>query len=170
MATTQPDPVRTVTRAERQARLAQRQRVAPDHRAADVVDATESIVCLHATDPATIHLSAWARVDGYATADGEQALQVDRSLVKHMAMRRTIFVFGRAILPAVQAGASNRVAAAERKRLAAEVEKAGLQRDGNRWLDRAGTAVLDALAGGREATSSELRDEISHLILPPART
>jgi len=158
-----PDPVRTVTLAERRARLARRQRVAPDHRAADVVDATESIVCLHATDPATIHLSAWARVDGYSTADGERALHADRSLVKHMAMRRTIFVFGRAILPAVQAGASNRVATAERKRLVAEVERGGLHRDGGRWLDAAGEAVLDALSGGREATSSELRDEIPAL-------
>jgi hypothetical protein len=164
MATTPPpDPVRTVTLAERRARLAQRQRVAPAHRAPDVHEATDSIVCLHATDPSTVHLSAWARVDGYTTADGDRALYRDRSLVKHMAMRRTIFVFGRDILPAVQAGASNRVATSERKRLVAEVEKAGLQRDGSRWLNRAGKAVLAALADGREASSTQLREEIPAL-------
>jgi hypothetical protein len=158
-----PEPVRTVTVAERRARLAQRQRVAPAHRAADVLEATESIVCLHATDPATIHLSAWARVDGYATTDVERALVEDRSLVKHLAMRRTLFVFRRDLLAAAQAGASNRVAATERKRLIAEVEKAGLQRDGSRWLNRAGKAVLAALADRREATSTQLRDEIPTL-------
>lgn len=160
---TEPEPVRTVAVAERRSRLAQRQRVAPAHRAGDVLAATESIVCLHATDPATVHLSAWARVDGFTTADLDRALYEDRSLVKHLAMRRTLFVFGRDVLPAAQAGASNRVAGAERRRLISEVEKAGLQRDGGRWLTEASTAVLAALADGREATSSQLRDEIPAL-------
>ena len=160
----QPEPVRTVSLAERRARLAQRQRIAPAHRADDVLEATDSIVCLHATDPATIHLSAWARVDGYTTADVDRAMYDDRSLVKHLAMRRTLFVFRRELLAAAQAGASNRVATTERKRLIAEVEKAELQRDGGRWLTRASNAVLGALADGRQASSTELRDELPILV------
>ena len=80
---------------ERRARLARRHRLAPGHRAADVVDATRSIVCLHGTDPSTVYLSARARVDGMRVADLERALYADRSLVKHLAMRRTLFVFPR---------------------------------------------------------------------------
>ena len=85
--------------AERRARLARRHRLAPGHRAGDAVDAATSVVCLHGTDPGTIHLSVWARVDGFAVRDLERALYVDRSLVKHLAMRRTLFVLDRDTLP-----------------------------------------------------------------------
>jgi Winged helix DNA-binding domain len=63
-------------------------------------------------------------------------------------------------LSAAQAGASDRVAAAERRRLVRHVENAGLFEDGERWLADASKEVLAALTGGREATSSELRAEI----------
>ncbi|MDQ3630621.1 MAG: winged helix DNA-binding domain-containing protein, partial [Actinomycetota bacterium] len=121
------------------------------------------MVCLHATDPVTVYLSAWARVDGLTVADVERALYVDRSLVKHMAMRRTLFVFPRETVAFAQAGASNRVADTERRRLIRDVERAGLHRDGERWLSQVGAQVLAALSDGREATSSELRDEIGLL-------
>ena len=49
------------------------------------MEAAGSIVCLNATDPATVYLSAWARVDGMTVGDLERALYVDRSLVKHLA-------------------------------------------------------------------------------------
>jgi hypothetical protein len=152
--------VRTIDVAERRARLARRHRIAPAHRAGHVVDAARSIVCLHGTDPATIYLSAWARIVGMQVGDLEQALYVDRSLVKHLAMRRTLFVFPRAILPYAQAGASERVADSERRRLIRDVEKAGLHHDGESWLDAASEAVVAALADGREASSTELRREI----------
>jgi hypothetical protein len=155
------DPtVRKVEVAERQARLARRHRLAPDHRADDVLEAARSMVGLHGTDPVTVHLSAWARVDGMTVPDMERALYDDRWLVKHLAMRRTLFVFPREMLAMAQAGASNRVADVERRRLIRDVEKAGLHRDAERWLAEASEQVLAALADGREATSSELRDEL----------
>jgi DNA glycosylase AlkZ-like len=118
------------------------------------------MVCLHATDPATVYLSAWARVDGMTVTDLERSLYADRSLVKHLAMRRTLFVFPRETICIAQAGATNRVAEAERRRLIRDVEKAGLHRNGERWLSEAWEQVLAMLSDGREATSSELRDEI----------
>ncbi len=121
------------------------------------------MVCLHATDPATVYLSAWARFDGMTVGDLDVAMYVDRSLVKHLAMRRTLFVFPRTTLSAAQAGASNRVAEAEARRLIREVEKAGLHENGERWLSAAREQVLSALSDGREATSSELRQEIPSL-------
>lgn len=118
------------------------------------------MVCLHGTDPATVYLSVRARVKGMRVSDLDRALYVDRSLVKHLAMRRTLFVFPRETLGMAQAGASNRVADAERRRLIREVEKAGLHPNGERWLSKASRDVLATLSDGREATSSELRDEI----------
>jgi Winged helix DNA-binding domain len=124
------------------------------------VDATRSIVCLHATDPATVYLSAWARVEGLTVADLDAAIYAERSLVKHLAMRRTLFVFPRELLPFAQAGASDRVADVERRRLIRDVERAGLYPEGKRWLIDASKQVLAALSDGREATSTELRKEI----------
>jgi hypothetical protein len=134
--------------------------LAPQSRAADPVEAAGSMVALHATDPATVYLSAWARVDGLDVTAMQRALYTERTLVKHLAMRRTLWAFPRAVLPAAQAGASSRVAAAERKRLNKEVEKAGVRPDGARWLDDACAQVVDALSDGQELTSTELREKL----------
>jgi Winged helix DNA-binding domain len=152
--------VRKIEVSERRARLVRRHRVAPGHRAGDVVDAARSMVCLHGTDPVTVYLSAWARVDHMTVADLDQALYVERSLVKQLAMRRTLFVFPRETLGFALAGAGHRVAETERRRLIGDVETAGLHRHGERWLSQASEQVLAALSDGREATSSELREEI----------
>ena len=119
---------------ERRARLARRHRLAPGCRADGVEAAAESVVCLHGTDPGTVYLSAWARVDGVTVADMDRALYAERTLVRHLAMRRTLFVFPRDILGAAQAGASERVAERERRQLIRDVEAAGLHRDGAGWL------------------------------------
>src|ERR687891_2971593 len=140
--------MRRIDVTERRARLARRHRIAPGERAGDVVDAAWSVVCLHGTDPAAIYLSALARVEDMTVADLDRALYADRSLVKHLAMRRTLFVFPRETMGAAQAGASNRVAGAERRRLVRDVERAGLHGDGERWLSEASDRVLARLAGG----------------------
>jgi hypothetical protein len=90
----------------------------------------------------------------------DHALYRERSLVKHLAMRRTVFVFPRETLLFAQAGASNRVADGERRRLIREVEKAGLHENGERWLNEACDQVLATLSDGRERTATELRKEI----------
>ena len=56
---------------------------------------------LHSTEPATVYLSLHARVDGLTVEDVDRALYDDRSLVKQLAMRRTLFVFPRDVLGAV---------------------------------------------------------------------
>ena len=152
--------MRRIDVAERRARLARRHRIAPGERARDVVDAARSVVCLHGTDPATIYLSAWARVGEMTVADMDRALYDERTLVKHLAMRRTLFVFPRETVGHAQAGASDRVAGAEWRRLVRDVERAGLHADGEAWLHEACREVLAALTGGREARAAELRREI----------
>ena len=149
--------------AERRARLSRRHHLAPGHRAPDVLSATDGVVCLHATEPSTVHLAAWARVDGLAVADVETALYDDRTLVKHLAMRRTLFVFRRELFGVIQAAASRRVADQERRRLVNEVEKAGFVDDGATWLAEASAAALAALDVLGEATSTELRAEVELL-------
>ena len=74
-------------------------------------------MCLHATDPAGLYLSAWARTDGFTVEDLDRAFYADRTLVKHLAMRRTLFAVPRDLLPVVQAACSAKVAATEPARL-----------------------------------------------------
>lgn len=139
-------PTRHVGDAERRARLAIRHALAPQFRVASPEAVTRAVAVLHATEPATVHLSCAARADTLTTADVHRALYDDRSLVKQLAMRRTLFVFPRDLLPAAWAGPSARVAATERARMAKDVVAAGLATDGDAWLDGARAEVLALLA------------------------
>lgn len=148
---------------ERRARLSRRHHLAPGHRATSVLDVADGLVCLHATEQATVYLSVWARLDGLTVGDLDTALYVDRTLVKHLCMRRTLFVFRRELLGVVQAAASDRVAEQERRRLVKDVEGAGLVSDGPAWLEEASTATLAALAAMGVATATQLRGAVPAL-------
>lgn len=118
---------------------------------------------LHSTEPATVYLSLQARVDGLTVSDVDQALYVDRSLVKQLAMRRTLFVFPRDLLPAVWGSASARIAPALATRFAKELEIAGFTPDGASWLEAARRAVIARLADGSELSAAELREQVVEL-------
>ncbi len=152
--------MRHVTDEERRARIAQRHGIAPAQRHGDPVAATEAMTVLHATEPATVYLSLVARVDGLTVADIDRVLYDDRSLVKQLAMRRTVFVFPRDLLPAAWGSASARVAGQLRPRLVKEVEQGGLADDGVAWLDRACAAVVDLLDDGSELSAQAIRERL----------
>lgn len=117
---------------------------------------------LHSTEPSTVHLSLHARVEGLTVADVERALYDDRSLVKQLAMRRTLFVFPRDLLPAAWGSASARVAAIEWARTAKDAVRAGIATDGDAWLKTAADAVLGALADG-PLPAKDLRERLPEL-------
>lgn len=142
---------------ERRARIARRHAVAPPFRVSSVEAAADAMVCLHATDPTGLYLSAWARVDGFTVADLDRAFFDDRTLVKHLAMRRTLFAVGRDLLPTVQAASSDKVAGAERRRLQKEVREAGFVEDAERWFDDVTAAAVAGLADG-PLTAAQLRE------------
>jgi hypothetical protein len=148
--------------AERRARLAVRHHVAPGHRAADVVAATRGLVCLHATDPATVYLSAWARVDRVTIEDVDRALYEQRSLLRMLAMRRTMFVVAVEEAPVLHAAASLGVARTERRRNRQMVELLGVE-DVDGWMRDAEEAALAALALRGEATPAELAKDVPAL-------
>ncbi|EON24847.1 MULTISPECIES: winged helix DNA-binding domain-containing protein [Nocardioides] len=156
-------PVRHVDDDERRTRLARRHALHPGHRVADALAATRAMTVLHSTEPPTPYLSLQARVDGLTRADVDRALYDDRSLVKQLAMRRTLFVFPRDLLPAAWGSASARVAAQEWKRIAKDVVVSGLAADGDAWLREARAAVLARLAGGDELGAKSLREELGEL-------
>ena len=55
--------------AERRARLARRHHLAPSARAASAADVARGMVALHATDPATVYLSIFARAKAPSVDD-----------------------------------------------------------------------------------------------------
>jgi hypothetical protein len=144
---------------QRRARLAVRHALAPEHRAASVPAATEAVVALHATEPANVHLAAFAR-SGATRDEVDHALYVERSVVKQLAMRRTVFVFPRQLLPAVWGSASARVARQQRDRLARDVVREGIAADGPAWVDEATGAVLALLHQRGPMSTAELRAEL----------
>ena len=153
--------MRRITDLERRHRLAVRHALAPAARVASPEAATEAVTVLHSTEPATVYLSLWARVAGLRVEDVERALYEDRSLVKQLAMRRTLFVFPRDLLPAAWGSASARVAGVERRRMVKDVERAGLARDGDAWFDAARAAVLARLAEHPEGLNGvEVREAV----------
>ena len=113
---------------------------------------------LHATQPASVYLSYWARSRSPETAQLDRALYTERSLIKQLAMRRTLFVFPRDLLPATWGSASARIARTERNRIARQIVNSGLAVDGERGLERLRVQVLSQLAEYPEGLSAlELR-------------
>lgn len=162
-----PGGARTVTDRERRARLARRHALAPGHRAGSAEEATRAVGVLHATEPATVHLSLAARVEGLTRADVHRALYEERSLVKQLAMRRTLFVLPRDLLPAAWGSASARVAGTERARLAKAVVAAGIAEDGQAWVDDARRRVLAHVRERPEgAQAAEVRALLPELAGP----
>ena len=151
-----------ITDDERRLRIGVRQALSAAHRLDDVTRVTEAMTVLHATEAATVHLAVAQRSEGLTPADVDSALYDDRSVVKQLAMRRTLFVFPRDLLPAAWGSASARVAASERTRVARLVSGAGIAADGNAWLDAAREATLARLADG-PATTAELRAAVPEL-------
>ncbi|MGL5811211.1 MAG: winged helix DNA-binding domain-containing protein [Nocardioides sp.] len=167
-------PTRYLGDAERRARVARRHGIDPAARLSDPVAATRAMTVLHATEPATVYLSMQARVNGLRVEDADSALYDDRSLVKQLAMRRTLFVFPRDLLPAAWGSASERIAGSLATRLAKDIELAGLADDGVAWLAAARVAVLARLADGAELSAVELREQVPELTgrmdLAPGKT
>jgi hypothetical protein len=153
--------MRHVSDDERRARLAVRHALAPAYRVDSPEAATRAMTVLHATDAATVYLSSWARVESLRIADVDGELYEQRSLVRQLAMRRTLFVFPRDLLPAVWPSASARVAGIERARMVKDVVKAGLADDGDAWLDRARSEVLKLLVDAPDGRSAiEIRQAV----------
>ncbi len=151
-----------ITDDERRRRIGVRHALSPAHRLGDVVGVTEAMTVLHATEAATVHLAVAQRSEGLTTEDVDAALYDDRSVVKQLAMRRTLFVFPRDLLPAAWGSASARVADSEARRLAKVVTEAGIAADGAAWLAAARAATLERLQHG-PATVAQLRADVPEL-------
>ena len=148
----------TVSVAQRRARLVARHRLALA--AGSVVEAVESMVALHATDPVTVYLSAWART-GCGAGDVDEAIYNERALVRMLGMRRTMFVVPADVAPAVQAACTDDVAKRLRRQLEKDLAVGGVgDGDPGEWLRDVGSGVLRVLqARGGGASGAQLSQD-----------
>jgi hypothetical protein len=142
--------------AERRARLGPRHRLAGGARAGDPVEAARSLVAVHSTDPSSVYLGLLARMTGGGIADVERALYTDRTLIRLLGMRRTVFVTTLGIAPVIQAACSDAVAANERRKLLGWLTETGVSDDVDGWLTQVEHVALEALTARGETTAAEL--------------
>ena len=155
--------MRRISDRERRARLAVRHHLTPATKAPDVVALAEQLVGLHSTDPATVFLAAAARLKKPTVAAVEQALYDDRTLVRTLCMRRTLFVVPVGLVPIVQAAVTDALVPPERKRTVRMIEEAGIAGDGARWLRRAEGETLAAIEAAGEITGADLSKAVPRL-------
>ena len=156
--------MRTIAVEERRARLGLRHRLSPAARPDDDVAAVaRSVVALHATDPATVVLAALARMRDPDPAAVERALYEDRTVVRMLAMRRTLFTVPVDDAPLLHAAASRAVAADERRKLEQLLVDAGVTARPRPWLRAAEEAALAALDELGEASAQELAAAVPKL-------
>jgi Winged helix DNA-binding domain len=146
---------RHIGAGERRARVMVRHHLATP--AATPEKVAESLVALHATDPATVHLSVAVRLHRPGTA--ERALYEDRTLLRMLGMRRTMFVVPAGLAAAVQAACTDEIACRQRKLLIHHLGTAGLDEDLDTWLAEVEEGTYAALEARGAAFAQQLAED-----------
>jgi hypothetical protein len=147
---------------ERRARLAERHRLLPRTRTDDLPQIADDLVALHSSDPVTVFLSAMARMAHPSIAAVEQALYVDRSLIRHHGMRRTLWVATPPVVQLMHAAATRDLLTNERRRTSQLLAASGVQ-DPERWLADAEKQVLADLRKHGPSNAREIGQRIEAL-------
>jgi hypothetical protein len=157
---------------ERRARLAVRHHLATTAMAATPVEAARGVVALHATDPASVFLAIQARtaagdvaagdvaagdVEAVDVATIERALYDERTLIRMLGMRRTMFVTPVESAPVIQAACTTAIAAVQRRRYEQLIGGAGV--GDAAWLAEVEASTARALDARGEATAVQLSSD-----------
>jgi hypothetical protein len=102
-----------------------------------------------------VFLSVHARTSEIAPAGIEHELYVDRTVVRMLGMRRTLFVVPRELVPVVHAACTRTIAARERQRLEQMVAVSAISKQPAAWVRRAMAAALRAIDERGEGFTSD---------------
>ncbi|MEV8378848.1 winged helix DNA-binding domain-containing protein [Kribbella sp. NPDC056861] len=130
------------------------------------------LLAVHATDPATPYLSILARTTDVTIGDIASAMYEERLLVRWLAMRRTVFLMNREIIPDVQAAVSGPLAQVLRRRLLTLLKKNEALPDVpdiSEWVAAVEKGVRAAVRDLSEATGAQLSRAEPRLktVIPP---
>lgn len=165
--------MKSVSTAERRRRLQRRHALTTADAAGSPHQAARRVLVLHASDPATVYLSVLARCPDTTLEYIAAALYEDRSLVRMMAMRRTLFVVPSELVAEVHH--SSALPVAERLRRGIVKDLGTLPTDPavdgvvDDWLADVEQATVDALRVREVATAAQLSADVPRLrtaILP----
>jgi hypothetical protein len=118
--------VKRISVAERRARLAARHALADPAQVASPAEVARRLVALHSTDPASVFLSIRARSARATVAAIEAALYEERTLLRMLGMRRTMFVVADELAPIIQSSCTDAIAVTQRKRYTQLIAQAGV--------------------------------------------
>jgi len=149
--------------AERRRRIGARHALAARRPKADLARLADDLAGIHATDPASVYMELRARTTDLTRADVESALYDDRSLVKVLGMRRTMFVASPAFAGLINAATTVDIAVRERKRLYQMLTGAGITTEPERWVARVERETVDVLGELGEATAADLTRRVPGL-------
>ena len=153
----------TISTEQRRARLGVRHRLAPAARCDDVAAIADSMVALHSSDPVTVYLSAAVRMVHPSLDAVSTALYDDHTVIRHHAMRRTLWVMTPEVAALAHAAATTGLVGPERKRLVRLLEAGAVAEDGEAWLDGARRDTVAALRRLGAATARRLGAEVPSL-------
>jgi hypothetical protein len=122
------------------------------------------VVALHATDPATVFLSIRSRLPTVTVEAIEHALYTDRTLLRMLGMRRTMFVLPTEDAAVIQASSTDAVAAQQRRRYVQLLEQSGA--GDAAFLDDVAESTAAALLKRGEATAAQLSVDEPRLRTP----
>src|SRR5260370_23568867 len=144
-----------ISEAQRRARLVARHHLSAP--AGSVTDAVNAMIVLHATDPVTVYLSAWARTRIASAAEVDEAIYAGRRVVRMLGMRRTMFVVPAPLMAVVQRACTDDVARRLRQGLERDLEKGGVgDGDAAAWLRDVGEGAVRALEARGSAVAADL--------------
>jgi Winged helix DNA-binding domain len=156
--------VRHIDTAERRARLGRRHHLAAGT-GTDPTGVARDVVALHATDPSSVYLAVAARMRDAEVAAVERALYEDRTLIRMLGMRRTMWVVPVELAAVVKESSTRAVAARLRRGLVQHLAEAGATGDADpgAWLAELEAAAHRALLARGEAMATELAEDVPGL-------
>ena len=149
--------------AERRRRIGARHALAIPRSKGELPALADDMAGIHATDPASVYMELRARTRDLTRADVERALYDDRTLVKVLGMRRTMFVTSPAFAGIVNGATAVDIAVTERRRLYQMLEGAAITKDPAAWVAEVERETIAALAELGEATAADLTKRVPGL-------
>jgi hypothetical protein len=153
--------------AARRRWLAARHRLTPSTRTDDVTEIAESLLAVHSTDPVTVYLSILARMRQPSLDAVRDALYADRSLVRHHAMRRTLWVASVPTAAWMHHACTIKVARQEERRTVGFLAEGGIA-EPQEWLAVAKRRVADLVRARGPLTTRQIGLALPDLAVPLA--
>jgi hypothetical protein len=145
-----------ITDAERRSRLAWRHHLAPGTATNDIAALTDDLVAVHSSDPVSVHLALGTRMAAPSIGAVERALYDNHLVLRHHAMRRTLWVMTPDAAVDAHASSTVRVGRTQRRR---HLKLLG-------WEDDRFQLAIDAVAAelsDEPVTTAELGERLPEL-------